>query len=97
MTRRLVSVSTIEELQASGLSEVCLAPGDVVTPLARDRAQELGLDLVASSTTEEARAVTREPIQATPNGPTSADVRAAVIAALGYEPAGLDQVIAEVW
>ncbi|MDO5092122.1 MAG: hypothetical protein Q4D79_01675 [Propionibacteriaceae bacterium] len=92
MTRRLVSASTIEELQVAGRSELRLAPGDVITPLARDRAQELGLDLVVSTALGERTA--REPALA---DPTPTDVRAAVIAALGYEPADLDQVIAKVW
>lgn len=88
MTRRVLTKVDIEQLLAAGTTEVVLAPGDIVTAVAREHAQQRGLRLVpaapaASGTT--ASGATADVV---------AEIRRAVIAAVGREPAGLDAAIA---
>ena len=45
---RLLSAADVEQLAARGRSSVVLDPGTILSPLARDRARELGLELVRS-------------------------------------------------
>lgn len=84
MAHRVLTVSTINEALAQGKTEFALEPGDIVTPLAKEHAQQLGLRLI--------------PCGGKPGGaaPQAAEVRKAVIAALGREPEGLDAIIARV-
>ena len=46
MKRQLYTAEIIENLAAAGETTLILSRGDIVTPLARDRARELGLTLV---------------------------------------------------
>lgn len=98
MPRRILTKETIDELLASGTTEVRLGKGDIVTDLAKEYALERGLRLVpgngdAPAATQPGGAPTPEP-EAEPI-PTGAAVRKAVVAALGYEPEGLDSAISK--
>lgn len=90
MSRRILTKDSIDELLASGSTEVRLNKGDIVTELAREYAQERGVRLVPAN---EGSA----PDGAAPVSPgaTGAAVRKAVVAALGYEPDGLDAAISK--
>jgi ethanolamine utilization protein EutQ len=48
MKRRVFSVNTIEQLAVEGQKRLVLARADIVTPAARDRAHELGIELIES-------------------------------------------------
>lgn len=48
MNRRLFSVNTIEQLAVEGQKRLVLSRADIVTPAARDRAHELGIELIES-------------------------------------------------
>lgn len=87
MPRRVLTQASIDDLIASGATEVALAPGDIVTALAREYAQDRGVRLVpAGSGAAPAASV----ISVTS---TKATIRAEVVKALGYEPDGLDAII----
>lgn len=82
MGKRVVTRATVDESLAAGAHELVVAPGDIVTALAREHAQERGLRLVAGGAAPQA--VTDDDVAA---------IRARLIAALGYEPEGLAGVI----
>lgn len=104
MARRVLTVSTINELLDQGQTELRLAPGDIVTALAKEHAQQRGLRLVPAA--PGATVPTQTPAGSPGAAPTPqpsmepipgrAAVRKAVIAALGHEPDGLDAIIARV-
>lgn len=48
MNRRLFSVNTIEQLAVEGQKRLVLSRADIVTPAARDRAHEIGIELIES-------------------------------------------------
>ncbi len=48
MKRRVFSVNTVEQLAVEGQTRLVLARADIVTPAARDRAHELGIELIES-------------------------------------------------
>lgn len=92
MSRQVLTYADIEKLLASGTSEVLIGPTDIVTALAQDRADEVGLRLVRGEVAAQQTAQPapqKQPGEASP----AAQVRAAVIAALGNEPDGLDAAI----
>lgn len=94
MARRVLTVTTINELLSQGCTELRLDPGDIVTALAKEHAQQRGLRLVPATpgaVTAAAAAPGSAPKQA-----DRATVRKAVIAALGSEPDGLDAIIARI-
>lgn len=99
MAHRVLTVTSINELLSQGCTELKLEPGDIVTALAKEHAQQRGLRLVPANATSAPAATpgaaptpepSLEPI------PQKAAVRKAVIAALGREPEGLDAIIARI-
>ncbi|GAA4903907.1 hypothetical protein GCM10025789_23650 [Tessaracoccus lubricantis] len=97
MPRRVLTKDTIDQLLASGTSEIRLTAGDIVTALAKEYALERGLRLVPAHDASPATSARPEP---TVTQPPDADgvgiaVREAVVAALGYEPDGLDSAISK--
>lgn len=48
MNRRVFSVNTIEQMAVEGQKRLVLSRSDIVTPAARDRAHELGIELIES-------------------------------------------------
>ena len=97
MPRRILTKTDIDELLDSGATELRLAPGDIVTALAREYAQERGLTLAqdkdAPAAAKPAAQAASKPEADAPT--TGAAVRKAVVAALGYEPDGLDAAISK--
>jgi hypothetical protein len=93
--RRFITRTHVEDAAASG-QPVRVGPRDVVTDEAAQRAADLGVTIERPS-----RAAAPRPTGAPAPAarPRSADpalrpaVRAAVVAELGHEPPGLDQVI----
>lgn len=95
MPRRILTKTDIDALLDSGATELRLGPGDIVTALAKEYAQERGLAL-AKSDEPVAPAAAPSASSATASGAaTGAAVRKAVVAALGYEPDGLDAAISK--
>lgn len=105
MPRRVLTKSSIDELLAGGTTELHLEADDIVTALAKEYAQQRGLRLIPAVNAAAGKASApgavspgaapppepgREPI------PDAAAVRKAVIAAVGYEPDGLDAIIARI-
>ncbi|MDF1490084.1 hypothetical protein [Tessaracoccus caeni] len=94
MSRRVITKVTIDEALASGSKQCVVGERDIVTALAKEYAMERGVRLVSSGAAPEVRAGT-----GTGTGASAGDaeqVRAAVIAALGHEPAGLGAAIDKV-
>lgn len=92
MSRRILTKDAIDELLAGGTTEVRLESGDIVTALAKEYALERGLRLIPAGGPAPA------PTPTAPGGgevSPAAAVRKAVVSALGYEPDGLDAVIAK--
>lgn len=89
---RVISVSTIDELLASGQTQLRVFADNIITPLAQEYAAEKGVALVEGQGDKATRASRPPEAPAPPIGPSR--VRDAVIAALGYEPEGLDEAIA---
>ncbi len=90
MSRRVITKVTIDEAPASGSKQCVVGERDIVTALAKEYAMERGVRLVSSGAAPEVPAST---------GASAGDaeqVRAAVIAALGHEPAGLGAAIDKV-
>lgn len=87
MPRRILTQASIDALIAAGTTEVVLAPGDIVTALAREYAQDRGVRLIPPAGGA-APAASVIPVTS-----TRATIRAEVVKALGYEPDGLDAVI----
>lgn len=79
MSREVITRASVEDLLAAGRSEVVLGPGAIVTALAREYAQERGLRLLSSPAADAADSPP----------PNREEIRRAVVAALGSEPAGL--------
>lgn len=95
MARRVLTRVDIDQLLAAGTTQVLLAPGDIVTALAREHAQQRGLRLVPASPGATASGPTgAAPAASGPTPEVVAEIRRAVVAALGHEPAGLDAAIA---
>ena len=97
MSRRILTKTSIDELLGAGRTELQLQAGDIVTDLAREHAQQRGLRLIPAA--GGLRAGSPAPVAAEPmESPeeTAAEVKRAVIAALGHEPADLDAIIARV-
>lgn len=87
--RQVLTQDTVREAISSGLQELPLQPGTIVTALARELAQKHGIRLVPS--TETTQQAGRDP------GPDDrAAVRAGVVAALGHAPEGLDEALDKV-
>ncbi len=78
MPRRFLTQRDVDDLADGGCTELVVDDATTLTDLARERARERGIALVAAPTGQEALRTT---------------VRAAVIAQLGGEPPGLDAVI----
>ena len=98
MPRRILTKDTIDELLATGVTEVRLEQGDIVTALAKEYALERGLRLVPGGTAAPVATqpgAAPEPAPSVAPIPMGAAVRKAVVAALGYEPEGLDAAIAK--
>lgn len=95
MARRILTKDSIDELLASGASEVRLEQGDIVTALAKEYALERGLRLVPAGSERqgEPRSAAPSPSPAEPSAALPEAVRKAVIGVLGYEPDGLDVAI----
>ena len=90
MPRRILTKDAIDELLTGGTTEVRLESGDIVTALAKEYALERGLRLIPAGGPA--------PTPTAPGGgevSPAAAVRKAVVSALGYEPDGLDAVIAK--
>lgn len=97
MVNRVISVSLIDELLAAGHTQLRVFADNIVTPLAKEYAAEKGFALVAGAQGEDA-VEAPEPAAGAPSvqpAPDPARIRKAVIAALGYEPVGLDAAIAK--
>lgn len=97
MSRRILTQSSIDELIDAGNTEIALAPGDIVTALAREYAESRGVRLYEAGGPAEPAAPAPSP-SAAPAGQQvdAAAVRKAVINALGHTPDGLDAIIARV-
>lgn len=96
MARRVLTKESIDQLLASGTTEVRLAPGDIVTALAKEYALDHGLRLVPAPVAAAPSAhspAAQPPAQSSGSAGVGAEVRKAVVAALGYEPDGLDSAI----
>lgn len=92
MGKRVVTKTTIDELLASGARQVVLDPGDIVTALAREYAQERGVRLVPAG----AAACAAADVSSAGASSTAEDaeaIRRALVAALGYEPDDLAGII----
>ena len=92
MSRRVITKVTIDEALASGSKQCVVGERDIVTALAKEYAMERGVRLVSSGAAPEAPASTG----AGAGAGDAEQVRAAVIAALGHEPAGLGAAIDKV-
>lgn len=86
MSRRVITATTVNQLLAQQESCLQLEPGDIITALAAEDAQRKGLRVIPATATQS------ESVR----GTEYAEVRKAVIAALGHAPEGLDQIIAKV-
>ena len=84
MSRRILTTATVDELLAAGATELRLGPGDIVTALAREYARDKGVRLIPGDA----------PAPAAGEPSTAARIHPAVVDALGYEPDGLDAIIA---
>lgn len=104
MARRFLTRDTIDDLIAEGRTSLDLGPDDVVTHHARDHARSKGFRLVPAG--EAAQPTSATPPMPSTAAPTKAaaaaatgsdvtreQVRAAVVAALGRVPDGLDDII----
>jgi hypothetical protein len=102
VSRRILTVTTIDDLLARGETQLELGPADIVTDLAREHARDRGLRLVpAGAGSPSATALVPPAAPAAPAAPADPApereaVRRAVIAELGREPEGLDAAIARV-
>ncbi len=64
--KTLYTAGDIERLASSGQTVLTLAPNDILTPLARDRARELGLQLRSGAETSPAAPAPRQPASRPP-------------------------------
>lgn len=81
MSHPIITRTTIDDLLGQGRTELVLEPGTIVTALAREYAHDRGLRLVESGQPQAVGFVTPE------------QVRRAVVAKLGHEPADLTRLI----
>lgn len=87
--RPVLTQDTVREAITSGLQELPLQPGTIVTALARELAQKHAIRLVPTTD------VTQQPGRDTGHDDRAA-VRAGVVAALGHVPDGLDEALNKV-
>lgn len=81
VTRRVVTADDVLRLARSGATELVVAPGDRITPLARDVARDTGVRIVHGDTAD------RPVGPGTPPGPTSPRLRhVADVARLPLDP-----------
>jgi hypothetical protein len=92
MPRRFITTREVDQLADEGATELRVDGDTTVTDLARERARDRGIAIVR---TEAAPGGGAGPGAVAPadRGRVRAEVRAAVIARLGTEPAQLDRVI----
>jgi hypothetical protein len=88
MRRRFITRSDVEDAHRAG-RPVVLAPVDVITHEAAQRARDLGVTVERS----DGSAAPQASGTATPSGDLRGAVRSAVVAELGHEPPGLDAAI----
>lgn len=94
--RPVLTQDTVREAISSGIEELPLQPGTIVTALARELAQKHGLRLVAGNeTAQQPRQEAGRDDRAAGRDDRAA-VRAAVVAALGSSPEGLDEALDKV-
>ncbi len=109
MARCIFTKVTIDELIESGRSEYRLGESDIVTGLAAEYAQQRNFRLIPFTPSDSESADCGEKMHSISSEsagvnsdsageptPDKAIVRKAVIAALGYEPSGLDMMITKV-
>lgn len=116
MSRRVLTRSTIDQMIVEGVKEYQLNDADIVTPLAKEYAQQRGVRLIPADAVRISgglsvdRAERPQAMSAAAPSPGAAptpepsiepisdhaSVRKAVIAAVGYEPDGLDAIISRV-
>lgn len=97
MGRPILSASDIDQAIAAGQKQVVVPPDAIVTQLAREYAQEKDVALIDGRPEEGGQAI--KPAGLPPAGEIALQhsrVKAAVIAELGAEPAGLDAAIARI-
>ncbi len=80
MSRRIITAVDIDSLARAGEGCLQLGPQDLLTDLAIERARERGITVRCAAV----------------EAPLAAQVHAGVVAALGYEPAGLADLIERV-
>ncbi|MEZ5176371.1 MAG: hypothetical protein R2823_09230 [Acidimicrobiia bacterium] len=87
---RLVSAAHIDAASEAGMAELTLPPGTVVTPLARERADALGVALKVGSATVStpAAGTSRTALEA-----KAREVAARVVAKEGGDPAMVDSLV----
>lgn len=93
MGKRVVTRATIDEHLASGVLQIAVGEGDIVTALAREYAQERGVRLVPSGASVREDAGAAGSTAASPGAEDVDAIRKALVAALGYEPADLGGII----
>jgi hypothetical protein len=96
VSRRILTVTTIDDLLARGETQLELGPADIVTDLAREHARDRGLRLLPAGAGSPSATAPVPPAAPADPAPEREAVRRAVIAELGREPEGLDAAIARV-
>lgn len=96
MSRRFITAQAIDDLADRGATELPVDDRTTVTDVARERARERGVAIVARDVpapTSAAPAAAGVEVPPADRGRVRAEVRAAVIARLGVEPPQLDRLI----
>jgi hypothetical protein len=96
MPRRFITARDVDELADRGAAELQVDETTTVTDVARERARERGVAIVAigaSGATVGTAASAVVPVPPADRGRVRAEVRAAVIARLGVEPPQLERII----
>jgi hypothetical protein len=95
MPRRFITAQEIDDLADRGATELPIDDQTTVTDVARERARERGVAIVArtSDAGSGPPAGTVPHVPPADRGRVRAEVRAAVIARLGVEPPQLERVI----
>jgi hypothetical protein len=98
MPRRFITTREIDQLADEGATELRIDADTTVTDLARERARERGIALTRTDAAGSGAAASTmvAPVPPADRGRVRAEVRAAVIAQLGTEPAQLDRIIDQV-
>jgi hypothetical protein len=91
MAKKFLTAQDIEQAASQGVTEITLDRNTKLTDLAREAAQRLGVRFVDAGQV----AAPDAPSTSTPPA-LHQQIRAAVIAQLGAEPAGLDEIIKRV-